>query len=188
LNDFPDLSRVIFSEDIIQQRVKELAAQLDNEYAYLKKTGKQLVIVGILKGSFLFMSDLVKRLHIPHRVDFMAVSSYGKGTKSTGSVRIVMDLRSDIDKEDVLIVEDIIDSGYTLKFLNNLLLTRSPKSIKTCVFLRKLECLKVNFEVDFYGFDAPNVWVVGYGLDYAERLRTLPFVAELKREVYEEKK
>jgi len=188
LNEYTELSRVIFSEDIIQKRVKELAQQIDNDYAYLKKSGKQLVIVGILKGAFLFMSDLVKRLKVPHRVDFMALSSYGKGTKSTGAVRIVMDLRSDIDNEDVLIVEDIIDSGYTLKFLNNLLLTRSPRTIKTCVFLRKLECLKVDFKVDYCGFDAPNVWVVGYGLDYAERLRTLPFVGELKREVYEEKK
>ena len=176
--DHPEIEQVLFNNSEIQQRVREIAKVINETYA-----GKQLVVIGILKGAFMFMSDLTRLLTVDHQVDFMALSSYGNSA-TRGAVRIIMDLRQDITGRDVLIVEDIIDTGYTLKFLRNLLATRGPASISTAVFLRKAECIKVDVPVEFVGFDVPNHWVVGYGLDYAERLRTLPFIGVLKREVY----
>lgn len=177
----PDLARVLLSEEVIQKRVHELAAQLSSDYA---ESG-HLYLIGILKGSFLFLADLARRLSIPHTVDFMAVSSYGrKGTKS-GEVRLLMDLREAVTDVDVLIVEDIVDSGKTLHYLYDTLGGRQPASLKTCAFVQK-ERDHLPVPVDYLGFTIPDVWVVGYGLDYAERFRTLPFVAELRRQAYSE--
>jgi len=142
-----------------------------------------VTVQGVLKGAFMFMSDLVRHLTMDHRVEFMAVSSYGDSTHSD-SVRIIMDLRKDIADEHVLIVEDIIDSGRTLHFLQNLLKARNPASVSTCVFMSKSDNRNWQAVVEYLGFEAPNHWVVGYGLDYAERLRTLPYVGILKEEVY----
>ena len=177
----PDLARVLISEEAIKQRVNKLAAQISSDYA----NSEHLYLIGILKGSFLFLADLARRLTIPHTVDFMAVSSYGlKGAKS-GEVRLIMDLREPVTGTDVLIIEDIVDTGKTLHYLYDTLGGRQPASLKTCAFVQK-ERDHLPVPVDYLGFTIPDVWVVGYGLDYAERFRTLPFVAELSSEVYSE--
>mmetsp|Transcript_15138 Transcript_15138/g.22680 ORF Transcript_15138/g.22680 Transcript_15138/m.22680 type:complete len:203 (+) Transcript_15138:43-651(+) len=175
----PDIEKVLLDTRQVKKRVKELAKAINEKYE-----GKRLVVVGILKGAFMFMSDLCKHLTVEHQVDFMALSSYGKNSVR-GAVRIIMDCRVDLGGRDVLIVEDIVDSGYTLQFLQNLLKTRQPASLATAVFLRKKECIQVDSPLDFIGFDVPNDWLVGFGLDYGERLRTLPFVGVLKKSVYE---
>ena len=154
----PYIESVLYTEEQILEKTKQLAEQISARY-----NGKKLVVIGILKGSFMFMADLVRRLSIDHRIEFMALSSYGSKTTSNGSVRIIMDLRTDISDEHVLIVEDIVDSGYTLKFLQDLLKTRSPASLSTCVLLRKPSRQKVEVlnQEDFLGFDIPDEWVVG---------------------------
>lgn len=172
------LARVLLSQEEIQRRVKELADQISQDYSGVDR----LYMIGILKGAFIFLADLTRELAIPHVVDFMALSSYGKTTES-GAVRILMDLREPIEGQHVLIVEDIVDSGQTLLYLQHLLLGRNPASLRTCALVRKRQT-HTDFPVDYLGFDIPDVWVVGYGLDYADRFRTLPFVAELKKEVY----
>ena len=171
----PELSRILIPTEQIQSRVQELADQINRDYA---ATGR-LYIVGILKGAFIFMADLTRQLSIPHIVDFMALSSYGK-TTSSGTVRILMDLRESIEGQHVLIVEDILDSGNTLNYLCRILKDREPASLRTCVLVRKIRS-DVNLPIDYLGFDIPDVWVVGYGLDFADRHRTLPYIAELKR-------
>jgi hypoxanthine phosphoribosyltransferase len=178
----PDLARVLVSSEAIQQRVKELADQISLDF----KEVDRLYIVGILKGAFIFMADLTRQLNIPHVVDFMALSSYGRTTES-GAVRILMDLREPIEGQHVLVVEDIVDTGHTLTYLHHILLGRNPASLHTCALVRKLRGQADSPPVDYIGFDIPDVWVVGYGLDYADRYRTLPFVAELDREVYSKK-
>lgn len=177
----PDIERVIVSEDKIQARVSELAAQISRDYA----GNGQLIIIGILKGAFIFLADLTRRLTIPHRIDFMALSSYGQTATTTGAVRIIMDLRVDIESRHVLVIEDIIDSGYTLHYLLDVLRARQPASLKSCILLSKPERRKVNVPMDYLGFEIPDVWVVGYGLDYADTHRTLSYIGALKREVYE---
>lgn len=174
----PDLERVLISPEAIQQRVIELAGQIEKDFS---SAGK-LYIVGILKGAFIFMADLTRQLSLPHVVDFMALSSYGKNT-SSGEVRILMDLREPIEGQHVLIVEDIVDSGQTLNYLLKILQGRKPASLHTCVLVRKQRD-RISLPVDYLGFEIPDVWVVGYGLDYADRYRTLPYVAELKSSVY----
>jgi len=176
----PNIERVIVSREEIQARVNELAAQVSADYA----DNGQLVIVGILKGAFVFLADLARRLTVPHRVDFMALSSYGQTATTTGAVRIIMDLRVDIEGRHVLIVEDIIDSGYTLHYLLDVLRTRNPASLRACVLLSKPDRRQVEVPVDYLGFEIPDVWVVGYGLDFAETHRTLPYIGALKPEVY----
>lgn len=176
----PDIERVIVSREEIQARVNELAAQVSADYA----DNGQLVIVGILKGAFVFLADLARCLTVPHRVDFMALSSYGQTATTTGAVRIIMDLRVDIEGRHVLIVEDIIDSGYTLHYLLDVLRTRNPASLRACVLLSKPDRRQVEVPVDYLGFEIPDVWVVGYGLDFAETHRTLPYIGALKPEVY----
>lgn len=178
----PDLARVLISPEEIQRRVKDIAATLTRDYA-----GQgSLYLVGILKGAFIFLADLARQLTHPHFVDFMALSSYGRTTVSQ-AVRILMDLREPIAGRHVLVVEDIVDSGNTLSYLRQMLLSRQPASLKTCVLLRKTRA-GTRVDVDYLGFDIPNVWVVGYGLDYAEAYRTLPYIAELKPEVYRQAK
>lgn len=173
-----DLARIIIPTDDIQNRVRELAHQISFDY----KDVERLYMIGILKGAFIFMADLCRQLKVPHIVDFMSVSSYGK-TTTTGAVRIIMDLREPIDRQHVLIIEDIADSGNTLSYLYQVLKGRNPASLKTCVLLRKIR-KSLNVPIDYLGFEIPDAWVVGYGLDYADTHRTLPYIAELKPEVY----
>ena len=175
----PDLARVVISSDEIKARVAGLAVEIEADYA----NAERIILVGILKGAFIFLADLARELSIPHIVDFMAVSSYGTTTTSTGAVRLVLDLREPIENEHVIIVEDIVDTGHTLDYLVHTLKGRNPASIRTCALSRKKRA-QLNVPIDYLGFEIPDVWVVGYGLDYADTHRTLPFVAELKPEVY----
>jgi hypoxanthine-guanine phosphoribosyltransferase len=157
-----DIESVLLTEDQVQTKVRDLAAQISKDYA-----GRDVLLVGVLKGAFILMADLARHLTVPHEFDFMAVSSYGSATQTSGVVRILKDLDREIQGRDVLIIEDIIDSGLTLNYL-----------------LYKPEQFKADIEVKYAGFDIPSVFVVGYGLDYAERYRNLPFVGTLKPEVY----
>ena len=170
----------LFSEEEIQARVVELAAEIDEAYA----DAGPLVLIGVLKGSFIFLADLARRLTIPHRVEFIAVSSYGdRESDVADSVRLLMDVRHPIDGKHVLIVEDIVDTGHTLAYLIRLLKARNPASLKTCTVLHKPDRTEQEVPIGFLGFTIPDVWVVGYGLDYAERYRTLPYIGELPPEM-----
>lgn len=171
----PDLAKILITPEQIEARVQELAKQINTDYQGVER----LYLVGILKGAFIFLADLTRHLEVPHTVDFMALSSYGK-TSTSGTVRILMDLRESIEGQHVLIVEDILDTGNTLNYLCRILKERKPASLKTCVLVRKIR-QGVSFPIDYLGFDIPDVWVVGYGLDFADRYRTLPYVAELKQ-------
>jgi len=170
------LTRILLPADVIELRVSTLARQISQDYADVD----QLYMIGILKGAFIFLADLSRQLTIPHVVDFMALSSYGMKATQSGAVRIIMDLRESIEGKHVLIVEDILDSGNTLNYLINLLKDRQPASLRTCVFLHKTVRSSAA-PIDYLGFEIPDVWVVGYGLDYADTFRTLPYVAELNR-------
>ena len=163
---------VLISEEEIQTRVAELATQISEDYA----DKGDIVLVGVLKGSFIFLADLSRRLDIPRTIEFIAVSSYANGSKSTGAVRLVMDVRGNIAKKHVLIVEDIVDTGHTLKYLIGMLESHLPASVRTCALVRKAESAEVDVDVDYIGFDIGDEWVVGYGLDYAEQNRTLPYI------------
>lgn len=174
-----DLERVLLSEEQLHQRLDEIAAQIDADY-----DGKDLLLVGVLKGAVMVMADLARRLHSSVQMDWMAVSSYGSGTKSSGVVRILKDLDADLTGRHVLIVEDIIDSGLTLSWLLSNLRSRGPATVEIATMLRKPEASKVDVDVRYVGFDIPNEFVVGYGLDYAEKYRNLPFVGTLAPHVY----
>ncbi len=174
-----DLERVLLTEEQLQGRLDELAAQIDADYA-----GRELLLVGVLKGAVMVMADLARRLHTSVQMDWMAVSSYGAGTSSSGVVRILKDLDADLTDRHVLIVEDIIDSGLTLSWLLANLRSRGPASVEIATMLRKPEAAKVEVDVRYVGFDIPTDFVVGYGLDYAERYRNLPFVGTLAPHVY----
>lgn len=173
------IKEVLVTEEEIASKVKEIASNVSEDYK-----GKDLIMVGILKGAFIFMSDLSRSLSIPVTLDFMAVSSYGKSSESTGEVRIVKDLDFSVEDKHILIIEDIIDTGYTLAYLTDNLRKRGAKSVKVCALLDKPERRKVDIKVDYPGFAIPDEFVVGYGLDYAEIGRNLPYVAALKEEVY----
>jgi hypoxanthine phosphoribosyltransferase len=175
----PDLERVLVTSEQIQDRITELAAQIDADYA-----GQDLLLVGVLKGAVMVMADLARALHSPATMDWMAVSSYGSGTKSSGVVRILKDLDTDLAGRHVLVVEDIIDSGLTLSWLLANLGSRGPASVQLFALLRKPDAIKVQVDVKYLGFDIPNEFVVGYGLDYAEKYRNLPFVGTLAQHVY----
>ncbi len=175
-----DIERILIDTETIQRRVNELAAQINADYADVD----ELLLVGILKGAFIFLADLTRRLEIPHVVDFMALSAYGMGAEISGAVRIIMDLRQPIAGKHVLIVEDIVDTGLTLDYLYHTLESRQPASLRSCVLLSKSDSRKVQVDIDYLGFEIPNVWVVGYGLDYADRHRTLPYIGVLRAEVY----
>ena len=176
-----DIASVLLSEQQLSDKVAELAKQIADRYP--EDTG-DLVLVGVLKGAVMFMTDLARALPMPTQLDFMAVSSYGAGTSSSGVVRILKDLDRDIAGRDVLIVEDIIDSGLTLSWLVTNLAQRQPKSLSICTLLRKPDAVKVDMEVDYVGFDIPSEFVVGYGLDFAERYRDLPYIGTLEPSVY----
>jgi hypoxanthine phosphoribosyltransferase len=167
---------VLIDEATLQRRVDELAAQISADYA----DAAQLCLVGVLKGAFIFLADLARRLTIPRRIEFVALSSYGV-EGPTGEVRLLLDLRHSILGEHVLVVDDIVDTGRTLDYLLRLLRTREPASVRSCVLLRKPDRLEVDCEVDYLGFDIPDEWVVGYGLDYREQDRTLPYIATIGR-------
>lgn len=174
-----DISDCLFDEQTLQARIAELGAEIQAAYA-----GKDLLVVGILKGSFLFLADLVRTINLPLTVDFMAVSSY-QGTKSTGVVKILKDLDRSVAGRHLLVVEDIVDTGLTLKYLLENLETRQPASVAVCSLLDKTAVRKENVDVAFSGFECPNAFVVGYGLDYNGRYRNLPYIGVLKPEVYE---
>ncbi len=172
----PDLSQIIIPADKIQNRVEELADQINHDFAGVE----QLYMVGILKGAFMFLADLTRHIEVPHTVDFMALSSYGK-TTSSGAVRILMDLREPVEGQHLMLVEDIVDTGQTLDYLYRVLKGRNPASLHSCVLVRKQRD-NLDIPIEYLGFDIPDVWVVGYGLDFAEKHRTLPYIAELKRD------
>lgn len=176
-----DIDSVVVSAEDIQTKIVELAARIDADYA-----GREVLLVGVLKGAVMVMADLSRALTIPVTMDFMAVSSYGSATSSSGVVRILKDLDRDITDQHVLVIEDIIDSGLTLSWLLRNVRSRGPASLEVCALLRKPEAAQVDLAVRYVGFDIPSEFVVGYGLDHAERYRTLPFVGLLRREVYAE--
>ena len=176
-----DIDNILVTDDEIQSTVAELGKQISEDYR-----GKDLLMIGVLKGAFMLMSDLARHITIPLELDFMAVSSYGSATKTSGVVRIMKDLDLDISGRDVLIIEDIIDSGLTLSYLMKNLRARKPASLEVCALLSKPEVQKVELDVRYHGFALPPVFVVGYGLDYGERYRNLPYVGTLKPHLYEE--
>lgn len=175
-----DLCKILITGEEISKRVKEIAAQITKDYE-----GEEVLVVGILRGAVVFYSELVKEIDLDLRFDFMSVSSYGDGTVSSGEVKIVKDISQPIAGLNVIIVEDIIDTGNTLKNLKKLLLTRNPKSLKICSLLDKPSRRKVELEGDYVGFIVPDEFVVGYGLDYQEKYRNIPDVGVLKPEIYQ---
>lgn len=170
-----EIGDILISEVEIKNRVAEIAAEISRDYK-----DKDLVLVGILKGAFIFLADLCRELTVPAKFDFIAVSSYGSGTKSGGIVRILKDLDTDINGKDVVIVEDIIDSGLTLNYLHKSLRARNPASLEICALLRKPEMDRVKLDARYIGFSIPSDFVVGYGLDYAQKYRNLPYIARVR--------
>lgn len=175
-----DIKEVLLSEEQIAEKVKEIGEKITRDYE-----GMDLLVVVILKGSVIFAADLLREIKTPVEIDFIAVSSYGNGTKSTGVVNITKDLNKPIEGKNILIIEDILDSGKTLCNLTKVLKERNPKSIEICTLLNKPERREAEVETRYSGFDIPDEFVVGYGLDYAEKYRNLPYIGILKREVYE---
>ncbi len=174
-----DIQEVLFSEETLRCRVAELGAEITRDYQ-----GKEPILASVLRGSYIFMADLARAIDLPVRVDFMSVSSYGKGTKSSGQVQITKDLSDEIEGKDLIVVEDILDSGNTLYYLLQVLQARHPASIRLCTLLDKPERRVKPITADYAGFTVPDAFVVGYGLDYAERYRNLPYIGILKPSVY----
>ncbi|KAB4834056.1 hypoxanthine phosphoribosyltransferase [Pseudoflavonifractor sp. BIOML-A6] len=174
-----DIERVLFTEAQLDTRIGEIAAEMNRDYA-----GKEPVLISVLRGSFVFMADLTRKITLPCTVDFMSVSSYGAGTKSSGQVQITKDLSDDIEGRDIIVVEDILDSGNTLSYLLEILKARKPASVKLCTLLDKPDRRVKDVHVDYSGFTIPDEFVVGYGLDYAEKYRNLPYIGILKPCVY----
>jgi hypoxanthine phosphoribosyltransferase len=173
------IAEILIPSDRLQARIAELGAEISRDYE-----GKDLLLLAVLKGSVLFLSDLMRRIEIPHAIDFMATSSYGAGMESSGAVRILKDLDAPIDGRNVLIVEDIIDTGRTLSYLKRLLAARQPRSLRICTLLNKPSRREVDVPVEYIGFDIPNKFVLGYGLDFVELYRNLPYIAVLAPEYY----
>jgi len=174
-----DIDSVLITQEQIQDKIRSLGAQITADYQ-----GRDPLLVGVLKGAFVLMADLSRHIHLPLEFDFMAVSSYGAATQTSGVVRILKDLDHEIAGRDVLIVEDIVDSGLTLNYLLKNLRTRKPATLEVCALMQKPEAQEVQLDVKYPGFEIPSVFVVGYGLDYAERYRNLPYVGTLRPEVY----
>ncbi|MDD7465599.1 MAG: hypoxanthine phosphoribosyltransferase [Actinomycetaceae bacterium] len=180
LRDAEDaLESIVVSEEEIAQRIEQMGEEISRDYE-----GKDLLLVGVLRGAIMVMADLSRKIHIPVVMDWMAVSSYGASTKSSGVVRIIKDLTEDVNGRDVLIVEDVIDSGLTLSWLQANLRSRGATSVRIATIVRKPAAAKIDVKADYVGFDIPNDFVVGYGLDYAEQYRHLPFIAKLAPAVY----
>jgi len=179
-NLFDDVNDVLIDRERLQERIRELAQQIEEDYGDVENP----LLLCVLKGAFIFLADLTRLLEMPHEVDFMAISSYGAGTTSSGAVRIVLDLKEDIAGRHILIVEDIIDSGRTLDYMRRNLLARSPASLRICTLLNKPSRRAVDVPVDYIGFDIPDEFVVGYGLDFDQIYRNFPFIAVLKPQVF----
>ncbi len=177
-----DIAKILIAEDVIQTKVRELSEQIAHDYQPLG----DLLLVGVLKGCMMFMVDLARAISMPLAIDFIATSSYGHSTESSGVVRLLKDLDTDIAGRHVLIVEDIIDSGLTLAYLHDQLSRRNPASLRICSLLNKPDRRVADVPIDYMGFDIPNEFVVGYGLDYGERYRNLPYIGVLKEEIYTE--
>ncbi|MBN2899297.1 MAG: hypoxanthine phosphoribosyltransferase [Clostridia bacterium] len=175
-----DVKSVLYSEAVLNEKVAEIGAKITEDYA-----GKDLLVIGVLKGANIFLGDLVRKIELPVQIDFIAASSYGSSTESSGVVRIMKDLDYSIEGKHVLIVEDIIDTGLTLHYLLDNFRSRNPESLAVCTLLDKPERRKVPIDVKYAGFDIPDEFIVGYGIDYAEKYRNLPYIATLKPEVYE---
>ena len=175
-----DIQEVLYSQQMLQEKVKEMGEAISRDYA-----GKNLLLVSVLKGSVVFMADLMRAITIPARIDFMSVSSYGSGVKTSGEVKIIKDLDRPLEGLDLLLVEDILDSGMTLSYLRDMLSKRGPKSIRIATLLDKPARRQADIQADYVCFDVPDEFVVGYGLDYAEKYRNLPYVGVLKPCVYE---
>lgn len=175
-----DVEKVLLDEETLAKKVKELGQQISEDYA-----GEEVLFVGILKGASLFMSDLLRQVSIPAYIDYMVVSSYGNAAQTSGAVRIIKDLEVDIEGRNVIVVEDIVDTGLTLNYLMKNLESRKPKSLKIASLLDKPAGRRIDVKVDYLGFEVPDEFIIGYGIDYAEKYRSLPFVGLLKREVYE---
>ncbi|MGQ9492497.1 MAG: hypoxanthine phosphoribosyltransferase [Anaerolineae bacterium] len=175
-----DVAEILITKEQIKARIKELAQQISRDYE-----GQDLLLVCVLKGAVTFLADLMREITIPHAIDFMAISSYGSGTESSGIVRILKDLDTNIEGRNVLIVEDIIDTGRTLHYITQNLKTRRPKSLRICTLLTKPSRREIDIPLDYVGFEIPNKFVIGYGLDFAEIYRSLPYIGVLKKEKYE---
>ncbi len=174
-----DIKEILIPEEDVLNRIKELGQEITNDYK-----DKELIVIGILKGAIVFMAELCKRIDMPINMDFMSVSSYGMSSESTGEVKITKDLDASVAGKDILIVEDIIDTGLTLSYLTDNLRKRGANSVKIVTLLDKPNRINTEVKVDYLGFEVPNEFIVGYGLDYAEKYRNLPYVASLKEEVY----
>jgi hypoxanthine phosphoribosyltransferase len=177
-----DVETILFDEDVLAKRISELGEDISKDY-----TGEEVMLVGILKGASIFLSDLARQINLPAYIDYMVVSSYGNSAETSGVVRIIKDLEDNIEGKNIIIVEDIIDTGLTLAYLRQNLLSRHPKSLKICTLLDKPARREKEITVDYKGFEVPDEFIVGYGIDYAEKYRNLPFVGILKREVYEKR-
>ncbi len=181
-----DIKSVLLTEEQIQARVAELGAQIGADYHKLTAGGQDLLLIAVLKGAVMFVTDLAHATPLPTQFEFMAVASYGSSTSSSGVVRILKDLDRDINDRDVLIVEDVVDSGLTLSWLRRNLATRRPRSLRVCTLLRKPDAMRANVDIAYVGFEIPNEFVVGYGLDYQERYRDLPYIGTLDPRVYQD--
>ena len=175
----PDIDRILITSEEIQDKLREMGERITVDYA-----GGQLLLIGVLKGAFVVMADLARSIRLPLEFDFMAVASYGSATKTSGVVRILKDLDHELEGRDVLLVEDIVDSGLTLNYLLKNLRARRPRSLEVAALLQKKDIQQVPIDLRYLGFDIPNEFVIGYGLDYAERYRNLPYIATLKPEAY----
>ena len=177
-----DIAEILFTEDEIARRVNEIGAEITRDYAEAADEG--IVLISVLRGAAIFMADLARQIDLPVEMDYMAVSSYGNGAKSSGVVRILKDLTSEIEGSHVLVAEDILDSGLTLKYLLKNLASRRPASIEVATLLRKRTLAQAKIDCKYIGFECPDQFIVGYGLDYAERYRNLPYIGVLKPEIY----
>lgn len=175
-----DVETILLDKDVLKKRIKELGEEISKDYA-----GEEVLLVGILKGASVFLSDLIRQISLPAYIDYMEVSSYGNSAETSGVVRIIKDLEDNIEGKNIIIVEDIIDTGLTLAYLKQNLLSRHPKSLKICTLLDKPARREKEINIDYKGFDVPDEFIIGYGIDYAEKYRNLPFVGLLKKEVYE---
>ena len=180
-----DIQEVLFSEEDIAARVADIGAQITRDYAdVVDRDGSGIVLVSVLRGAAIFMADLARKIELPVEMDYMAISSYGNGAKSSGVVRILKDLTSEVEGRHIIVAEDILDSGLTLKYLLKNLASRNPASIEVATLLRKKTLAQAEIDCRYIGFECPDEFIVGYGLDYAERYRNLPYIGILKREIY----